>query len=157
MTDGCVHLLFNNCWNIPSAHSWAAPVGQRVEYGKGRWYGPFITYKITPAGSLSSRHAARRVAVLSHHSSLRPHGSHPQNIVHYIFNTAAYSCDISTKHTLRIVLYPPPSPMHFELIKWKSFLFPFYYIWIIKVGTIVRDVVYVPLLGEYGTEFYLRL
>ncbi len=28
--------------------------GQPVQYGKGRWCGPSITYKITPAGSLSS-------------------------------------------------------------------------------------------------------
>ncbi len=29
--------------------------GQPVQYGKGRRYGPSITYKITPTGSLSSR------------------------------------------------------------------------------------------------------
>jgi hypothetical protein len=28
--------------------------GQPIQYGKGRRYGPSITYKITPAGSLSS-------------------------------------------------------------------------------------------------------
>ncbi len=28
--------------------------GKLVHYGKGRWYGPSITYKITPAGPLSS-------------------------------------------------------------------------------------------------------
>ncbi len=28
--------------------------GQPVRYGKGRRYGPYITYKITPDGSLSS-------------------------------------------------------------------------------------------------------
>jgi hypothetical protein len=39
---------------ITSARSWAAPVRAPVRSGKGRRYGPFITYNITPAGSVSS-------------------------------------------------------------------------------------------------------
>ncbi len=38
---------------MPSAGSWAAP--GTVRYGEDRQYSLSITYKITPAGSLSSR------------------------------------------------------------------------------------------------------
>ncbi len=42
------------------ARSWAAPVWQRYGiYGTGRRYGPSITFKITPAGSLSASQPGR--------------------------------------------------------------------------------------------------
>jgi hypothetical protein len=49
---------------ISSAHSYRQLLsGQPVRYRKGRRYGPSITYKITPAGSLSYtvNQAGRRV------------------------------------------------------------------------------------------------
>jgi hypothetical protein len=54
MTDGCVHLLFNSSWKVYQLAAGQLLSGQQVRYGKGRRYGPSITYKITPAGSLSS-------------------------------------------------------------------------------------------------------
>jgi hypothetical protein len=48
MTDGCVHLLYNSSWKF---HQFA--VGKLLS-GKPVLYGPPITYKTTPAGSLSS-------------------------------------------------------------------------------------------------------
>jgi hypothetical protein len=65
----CTYIYIKQQLEILWARSWAAP----VRYGKGRWRGPSITYKITPAGSLSSMQPARQAAVLGQPSSLRPH------------------------------------------------------------------------------------
>jgi hypothetical protein len=55
MTDGCVHLLYNISWKFLQLAAGQLLSGQPVRYGgKGKRYGPSITYKITPAGSLSS-------------------------------------------------------------------------------------------------------
>ncbi len=54
MRDGCVHLLYNNSWKFHQLAARQLLSGQPVLYGKGRRYGPSITYKITPAGPLSS-------------------------------------------------------------------------------------------------------
>jgi hypothetical protein len=54
MMDGCVHLLYNNSWKFHQLAVGQLLSGQPVRYRKGRRYGPFITSKITPAGSLSS-------------------------------------------------------------------------------------------------------
>jgi hypothetical protein len=54
MTDGYVHLLYNNSWKFSQHAAGQLLSGQSVRYKKGRRYGPSITYKITPAGSLSS-------------------------------------------------------------------------------------------------------
>jgi hypothetical protein len=54
MTDGWVHLLYNSSWafqQIATGRPWS---GQPARYRKGRWYGLYIKYKTTPAGSLSS-------------------------------------------------------------------------------------------------------
>ncbi len=54
MTDGCVHLTYNCSWKFHLHTAGQLLSGQPVRYGKGMRYGLFITYKITPAGSLSS-------------------------------------------------------------------------------------------------------
>jgi hypothetical protein len=51
MTDGCVLLLYNSSWKFLQLAAGQLLSEQPVRYGKGRWYK--ITYKITPAGSLS--------------------------------------------------------------------------------------------------------
>jgi hypothetical protein len=53
MTDGCVHLLYNSSWKFHQLAAGQLLSGQPVRYGKGSRYGPSITNKITPAGSLS--------------------------------------------------------------------------------------------------------
>ncbi len=88
------------------------------------------TCRVTPL------HPARRAAVLDQPSSLRPHCSHPQNIVH--IQTAAYSCDVSGAHFTNCFKPPPPHPRcTSNYLNGRVFLFPFFYIWIIKVGTIM--------------------
>ncbi len=52
MTDGCEHLLYNSSWKFHQLAAGQLLLGQPVRYGKGRLLS--ITYKITPAGSLSS-------------------------------------------------------------------------------------------------------
>jgi len=47
--------------------------GKTVRYGKGRRYGPSITYKITPARSLSPPQASQVCRCVGPASSLRPH------------------------------------------------------------------------------------
>ncbi len=54
ITDGCVHLLYNSSWKILQHAAGQLRSGQPVRYGKGRRFGLSITYKIRPAGSLSS-------------------------------------------------------------------------------------------------------
>ncbi len=52
--DGCVQVLYNSSWKFHQLAAGQLLSWQPVQYGKGRQYGPSITYKITPAGSLSS-------------------------------------------------------------------------------------------------------
>ncbi len=53
--DGWLFSLLNNSsWKFHQLAAGQLLPGQPVRYGKGRRYGPSITYKITPAGSLSS-------------------------------------------------------------------------------------------------------
>jgi hypothetical protein len=73
---------------IPSALSWAAPVRATGTVRKEQ------ALRLRPVRHVQNHtcrvtllQTARRVAVLSHPSSLRPHCSHPQNIVHI-----QYSC-----------------------------------------------------------------
>jgi hypothetical protein len=49
-------LLYNSSWKFHQLAARQLLSGQlvRYRYGKGRQYGPSITYKITPAGSLTS-------------------------------------------------------------------------------------------------------
>jgi hypothetical protein len=54
MTDGCVHLLYNSSWEFHQLAAGQLLSTQPVHYGKDRRYGPSLTCKITPAGSLSS-------------------------------------------------------------------------------------------------------
>ncbi len=54
----------NSCWKFHQLESGQLLSGQPVRYGKGRWYGPSITHKITHT---------RRAVVLYQPSSLRPH------------------------------------------------------------------------------------
>ncbi len=54
MTDGYVDLLYNSSWKFHQLAAGQLLSGQPVGYRKGRWFGPSITYKITPVGSLSS-------------------------------------------------------------------------------------------------------
>jgi hypothetical protein len=54
MTDSYVHLLYNSGWKFHQLAARQLLSGQPVRYGKGMQYGPSITYKFTPAGSLSS-------------------------------------------------------------------------------------------------------
>jgi hypothetical protein len=49
-----IQLLYNNSWKFHQLAAMQLLSGQPVRYGKGRWYCPSITYKITPAGSLFS-------------------------------------------------------------------------------------------------------
>jgi hypothetical protein len=49
-----VHLLYNSSWKFHQLAARQLMSGQQVRYGKGRGYGTSITYKITPARSLSS-------------------------------------------------------------------------------------------------------
>jgi hypothetical protein len=53
LTDGCVHLLYKNSWKFHQFAAGQLLSGKTVQYRKGSRYGPFMTYKITPAGSLS--------------------------------------------------------------------------------------------------------
>ncbi len=82
-TDGCVHLLYNSSWKVHQLAAGQLMSWQPVRYGKGRWYGPSITYKITPAGSHSSS-LPGGPPVLDQPSSLRPHCSYMQNFVHSV-------------------------------------------------------------------------
>jgi hypothetical protein len=47
-------ILYNSSWKFHELAARQLLSGQVVQYGKGRRYGPSITYKIAPAGSLSS-------------------------------------------------------------------------------------------------------
>ena len=46
--------LYNSSWKFHGLAAGQLLSGQPLQYGKGRRYGPSITYNITPAGSLSS-------------------------------------------------------------------------------------------------------
>jgi hypothetical protein len=48
-------ILYNSRWKFQQLAAGQLLSGQPVRYGKGRRYVPPIMYKITPAGSLSSR------------------------------------------------------------------------------------------------------
>jgi hypothetical protein len=48
--------IYNSNWKFHQLAAGQLLSGQAVRYGKGRRYGPSITYKITPAGSLFSSH-----------------------------------------------------------------------------------------------------
>ncbi len=52
--DGCVHLLYKSSWKFHQHAAGQLLSGQTVRYEKSRLYIPYSTYKITPAGSLSS-------------------------------------------------------------------------------------------------------
>ncbi len=54
MTDGCVQLLYNSSWKLQQLAAGQPLSRQPVRYDKSRLYGPSITSKITPTGSLSS-------------------------------------------------------------------------------------------------------
>ncbi len=54
MTDGCVHLLYNSSCKFYKFYQLTSGQLLSGRNGKGRRYGPSITYKITPAGSHSS-------------------------------------------------------------------------------------------------------
>ncbi len=54
MTDGCVIYYITAAGKFHQLAAGQLLSAQPVLYGKGRQYGPKITYKITPAGSLSS-------------------------------------------------------------------------------------------------------
>ncbi len=45
-----IHFLFKSSWKFYQLAAGQLLSGQPVRYGKGRWYVPSITYKITPAG-----------------------------------------------------------------------------------------------------------
>jgi hypothetical protein len=53
-----VYICYITMLEIPSARSWAST--QPVRYGKGRQYGPFIMYKISPPGHSPPASQARR-------------------------------------------------------------------------------------------------
>ncbi len=72
MTDGCVHLLYNNSWKFHQLAAMQLLSGQPVRYGKGRWYCPSITYK-NHTCRVTLLQPARRAVVLGQSSSLRPH------------------------------------------------------------------------------------
>ncbi|MFN9905624.1 MAG: hypothetical protein ACK56F_05780, partial [bacterium] len=77
MTDGCVHLLNNSSWKFYQLAAGQLMSGQPVRYGKGRWYGPSISYKITHAGPLSSSQPGGPPCWTSQPSSVRPYWSQP--------------------------------------------------------------------------------
>jgi hypothetical protein len=52
--SGFVHLLYNSSMKIHQLAARQLRLGQPIRYGKGGRNGPSITYKITPAGPLSS-------------------------------------------------------------------------------------------------------
>jgi hypothetical protein len=49
-----IYYVNNSSWKFHQLAAGQLLAGQPVRYGKGRRYGPTITYKIKPAGSLSS-------------------------------------------------------------------------------------------------------
>jgi hypothetical protein len=53
MMDGCEHLVYYGSYKFHKLAAEQLLSGKLVQYGR-QVYGPFITYKITPAGSLSS-------------------------------------------------------------------------------------------------------
>ncbi len=60
--DGCLHLPYTSSWKFHQLATGQLLSGQPLRYGKGGRYGPSITFKITPTGSLfSSSQAGRRV------------------------------------------------------------------------------------------------
>ena len=73
--DGCVHLLYNSSWIFHLLAAEQLLSGQPVQYGKGRRYGLSITFKITPAGSLSSSLPGGPPC---RDSPLRPHWPYPR-------------------------------------------------------------------------------
>jgi hypothetical protein len=68
----CTYVQYYSSWKFHQLAAGQLLSGQPVRYGKERRYGPSITYKITPAGSLSypARQAGSRVEPAS---SLQPH------------------------------------------------------------------------------------
>ncbi len=62
MTDGCAHLLYNNCWKLHQLAAGQLLIGQPVRYGKGRLYGPPSPTKThLPGHSPPAGQAGRRV------------------------------------------------------------------------------------------------
>jgi hypothetical protein len=62
--DGCLCtfiIQYVSSWKFRQLAAWQFLSGKPVQYGKDKLYGQSITYKITPAGSLSSSQWGRRV------------------------------------------------------------------------------------------------
>ncbi len=59
MMEGCVHFQYNSSWKFNQLAVGHLLSGQPVQDGRGSRYGPPITYRITPFGSLSSSQPGR--------------------------------------------------------------------------------------------------
>jgi hypothetical protein len=68
-----LHFRNNNSWKFLQHEAKHPLSGQLVQYGKGRWYSPSITDKITPAGHSSL--ASQAGCVLGQTTCLQPHCS----------------------------------------------------------------------------------